>query len=128
MNAHEHHEELMQDVAEQLKNIFDTSEQAIYIYLDDFHKVCNKKFTDLLGYDSPAAWAAVTESFPETFVAPESQTTLIDAFGAAMQQKVGSTISVTWKKKDGDTIVTSVILVPMSFQNHLVAVHFVSKN
>src|SRR5687768_12598924 len=125
MDAHEHHEELIQGVAEQLKDVLNTSEQAIYLYLDDAHKVCNQKFAALLGYDSPAAWAAVTEPFPEVFVAEESQAALIDAFGEAMQRKIGSTVPVKWQKKDGETIKTTVMLVPLSFQNHLFALHFV---
>ena len=48
-----HHEELVNGVYSQLKQILDSSEQAIYLYLDDTHKVCNKKFATLLGYASP---------------------------------------------------------------------------
>lgn len=48
-----HHEELANGFYNQLKQIFDSSEQAIYLYLDDNHKVCNKKFASLLGYNSP---------------------------------------------------------------------------
>jgi hypothetical protein len=33
-----------------MKQVLDKSGQAIYLYLDDSHKVCNKKFADMLGY------------------------------------------------------------------------------
>jgi hypothetical protein len=33
---------------------------------------------------------------------------------------------VTWKKKNGGTVNTTVILVPMAYAGHLFAVHFVS--
>jgi hypothetical protein len=42
-----HHEELVTGFYNQLKEIFDSSEQAIYLYLDDTHKVCNKKFAQM---------------------------------------------------------------------------------
>jgi phenylpyruvate tautomerase PptA (4-oxalocrotonate tautomerase family) len=50
MQQEQHHEELIKGITEQMKPILDKSTQAIYIYLDDNHKVCYKKFADLLGY------------------------------------------------------------------------------
>jgi len=57
MTGEEHHVELVQGISEQLKTILDKSEQAIYVYLDDTHKTCNKKFASLLGYNSVKQWA-----------------------------------------------------------------------
>ena len=58
MDEQKHHEELIKGHPQRTKTDFgDESPQAIYIYLDDTHKVCNKKFADLLGYSSPAEWA-----------------------------------------------------------------------
>lgn len=126
MTDHEHHDELLLGLSDQLKEVLEGSNQAIYLYLDDTHKTCNLHFADLLGYTSPAEWAAVTEPFPQAFVAEESQSTLIDAFQTAIQQKSGSTISVTWMRKDKETVDTTVILVPISFEGHLFALHFVT--
>ena len=55
----QHHEELIKGISNQMGTILSSSEQAIYIYLDDIHKVCNKKFASLLGYSSPEEWAKV---------------------------------------------------------------------
>lgn len=127
MDNHEHHVELLEGLSDQLRDVLETSNQAIYLYLDDIHKACNQKFADLLGYTSPAEWAAVTKPSPQAFVAEGSQSTLIDAFQTAMQQKSGSTISITWMKKDKETVATTVMLVPISFQGHIFAVHFIDK-
>lgn len=126
MTTHEHHHELLEKLSGQLKEILDSSTQAIYVYLDDTHKVCNQKFADLLGYTSPAEWAQVTEPFPKVFVAEASQSTLIDAFQKAIEQKAGSTIPITWLKKDGKTVDTTVMLVPISFEGHVFALHFIT--
>ena len=40
-----------------MKPVLEKSEQAIYLYLHDNHKVRNKKFADLIGYKSPKEWA-----------------------------------------------------------------------
>ena len=126
MDDHQHHDNAIQGVSREYKEIFKNSDQGIYIYLDDNHKICNQKFATLLGYESPEEWANVNESFPDAFVAEKSQETLIDTYKKAIEQSVGSQISVTWKKKSGGTIATKVILVPVSHQGHLFALHFVS--
>ncbi len=109
----------------QMKSILDGSQQAIYIYLDDIHKVCNAKFATLLGYRSPEEWAQVEDAF-ETFVDRSSQETLSNAYHKAMEKLVPSNINVTWKKKSGETVATSVVLVPIAFNDTLFALHFIS--
>ena len=75
MDEHQHHDELVHGAVEQFRTIFDGSEQAIYLYLDDIHKACNDRFAKLLGYSSPDEWAAVDDSFLDRFVDPRSQRT-----------------------------------------------------
>lgn len=125
--AHEeqHHEELIKGISKQMKSILDGSQQAIYIYLDDIHKVCNEKFSSLMGYGSPEEWAQVEDSFV-AFVEQSSQETLVKAYRQAMEKFIPSTIKVNWKKKSGGSVSTSVVLVPIAFEDHLFALHFIS--
>lgn len=44
MDEHDHHDKLMQEVAEDYQDILENSERGVYIFLDDSNKVCNKKF------------------------------------------------------------------------------------
>lgn len=126
MDKHDHHDNLMQSVAKEYGDILENSNRGVYIYLDDTHKVCNKKFATLLGYESADEWAKIDTSFPDAFVADESQEALVSAFQDAMEHMVGSTNSIVWKKKDGTTVNSEVILVPIAHDNHLFALHFVS--
>ena len=119
------HEEIVNGLYEQMKKIFESSEQAMYLYLDDTHKACNSKFAALLGYKSPKEWAEVKGAL-EPFVAEKSQEPLSSTYWNAMNKMIASKISVTWKKKNGGTVDTNVILVPMAYAGHLFAVHFVS--
>ena len=121
------HENIIKEIYNQLKDIFNTSEQGMYIYLDDENKICNMKFADMLGYDSAEEWAAVKISFPEAFVAEESQETIINTFREAMEKGIGASIQVSWKKKSGDLVDSNVILVPISYQGHRIALHFISE-
>jgi PAS domain-containing protein len=124
-NKEQHHEELIEGISKQMKSILDSSQQAIYIYLDDIHKVCNEKFASLLGYRSPEEWANMEDSF-EAFVDPGSQETLVKAYRQAMEKLIPANIKVTWKKKSGGTVATSVVLVPIAYDDHLFALHFIS--
>ena len=119
------HEELIAGISKQMRGILDSSQQAVYIYLDDIHKVCNGKYASLLGYRSPEEWATV-ENPVEATVDQSSQETLVKAYNQTMEKFIPSNIKVTWKKKSGGTIVTSVVMVPIAFDDHFFALHFVS--
>ena len=122
----EHHEELVKGLYEQMKPVLDGSEQPIFIYLDDNHKACNSKLASMLGFKSPQEWAE-KQGFLEAYVEAKSRETLSSAYWNAMKKMAASTIQLTWMKKDGKTINSTMILVPMFFQGHLFSVHFVTK-
>jgi PAS domain-containing protein len=121
----QHHQELINGISKQMKGILESSQQAVYIYLDDIHKVCNEKFASLLGYRSPEEWASVKDPFP-AFVEQSSQKALVTAYQQAMEKLIPANIKVTWKKKSGGTVATSVVLVPIAFEDHLFALHYIS--
>ena len=127
MNEQEHHEELVKGIAAQLKPVLDKSGQAIYIYLDDTHKVCNKKFADLLGYKSAREWAD-TEA-PLSDVVEDDQPSVISAYEDATEKMVASCLDVRVKNiNTGKTIKTSMIIVPITYTGtHLFTVHFLSR-
>ncbi len=120
-----HHEELISGFYNQLKEIFNSSEQAIYLYLDDNHKVCNKKFAHMQGFDSPEEWAKVANPL-EVGVAKSSQDAMVSVYKDAMEKFVASKIDVKLKKKAGGTFDASVIMVPVAYQGHLFALHFIT--
>ncbi len=122
-----HHEELVNGLYSQLKQILDSSEQAIYLYLDDTHKACNKKFASLLGYSSPEEFTKI-ENIIETNVDKKSQQTVVLAYRDAMEKMVASKIEVKIKKNSGSIVDTSIIMVPVAYQGHMFALHFVSES
>ena len=126
MSDQKHHEELVEGFHSQLKEIFDSSKQAIYLYLDDNHKVCNKKFAEMLGFSSTEEWAKV-ENPLGVGVDKTSQATMVSAYRDAMEKLAGSKIDVKLKKKSGSTFNASVIMVPVAYQGHMFALHFISE-
>jgi hypothetical protein len=127
MSDHKHHTNLVDGVVDELREVLEESKQAVYVYLDDNHKACNELFAKMLGYNSPKDWASVHESFTDSFVDTKSKKALVSAYGAAMENLVGSVVSVNWKTKSGKIIKTNVILVPYPHDGHLFALHFISK-
>lgn len=119
------HAATIRAVTDELRPIFEGSPQGVYIYLDETHKACNGRFAEMLGYDSPADWNRPA-SFTEQYVDPQSQQTLVAAYQHAMEHQVASTIDVTWKHRDGGSIPTSVVLVPIAHGGALMALHFVT--
>jgi hypothetical protein len=126
--SHAHsHKEVISRVREELDEVFEESEQGVYVYLDDSSKVCNNKFAKMLGYKTPEEWAKVMDNFPEVFVAPKDRRLLVETFQKAMNSLVGSMVSITWKKKGGGEAPSKTILVPIVKDGHRMALHFVSE-
>ena len=126
MSSNTHHEGLVNGFYNQLKQIFDESPQAIYLYLDDNHKVCNKNFASLLGYTSPEEWAKIENPLEEN-VDKRSQDAVVSAYYAATDKMLGSQIDVKLKTTSGSVFDASVILVPVAYMNHIFALYFISK-
>ena len=123
--SEEHHEELVKGLYDQMKPVLEGSEQPIFIYLDDNHKACNNNLASMLGNKSPQEWAE-KQGFLEVYVAEKSRETLSSAYWNAVKKMAASTIQLTWMKKYGATIGSTLILVPMFSQGHLFSVHFVT--
>lgn len=120
-----HHEDLVNGLYNLLKQVLDTSEQPIFIYLDDNHKICNQRFANLLGYNSPQEWAKIP-GFLEVYVEESSRNTLMTAYWNATNKMVASTINLTWQKKDKTKISSTMILIPIAYEGHILSVHFVT--
>lgn len=120
-----HHEHLIKEMAEQYEPILSNSPQAIYIYLDDEHKICNQKFADMLGYESVGAW--VQNETPLDDVLESDHDKVIKAYMEASRELKASEFSVTLVKKDNKQIDVNVIMTPMSFKEEIFVIHFISE-
>ncbi|MBI4894703.1 MAG: hypothetical protein HY833_03135 [Candidatus Aenigmarchaeota archaeon] len=110
-----------------LRPLLESSDQPMYVYLDDDRRVCNKKFASLLGYKSAREWSSVKGSFPMVFVDGASRHTLVSAYRSSVGEKTGSSIRVTWNTKNNKKVKTNVIMVPVTYKKMTFALHFVSK-
>lgn len=125
MAHNEHHIHLIKELAEMLTPVFEKSPQAIYLYLDDEHKTCNQKFADMLGYSSVDEWVA--NPTPVSDVLEEDQEKVISAYGDASTSFKASTVSARFVKKDKTQSNAEIIMVPLSYQNEVFVLHFISE-
>ena len=127
MEHSQSHDSLMKEAEAHLKTLFENSQQSIYLFLDDSHKICNENFAHLLGYKSPDEWSKVKGSFTQKFVDESSQEKLVSAYQKGMEDLVGSKIEVEWKTASASKVKTEVILTPFFFNDHVFALHFITK-
>ncbi len=126
MTSEHHHEALLKDIAKEQKPILGKSGQAVYIYLDDTHKICNKKFAALLGYKSVREW--VDNEAPLADVIEKDQPRVIEAYVRASEKLEASSLPVTLKNvKTGKLIKARIFMSPLVFQGHVFVIHFIDE-
>jgi len=121
-----HHESLVEGIAKEQKELLEKSEQGIFIYFDDTHKVCNEKFAAMLGYSSAKEWAETDA--PLADVVEEDQDALVAAYENTMAKLVASSLAVSVKNvKTKRRIKMQLVLVPIAYAGHLFAIEFFNK-
>ncbi len=126
MERNIHHEKLVNGLSDQLNQILEKSDQAVYIYLDDEHKNCNKKFADLLGYNSIKEWVEIYA--PLADVVEGDQGKVITAYEYTMEKLIASSVDVSMRNvKTGKLVKTKMILVPIVFKGHLFSLQFINR-
>jgi len=117
------HVKLLEELRKEIKPVLDASSQAIYIYLDNEHKICNQKYASMLGYKTTRDWELTAD--PMLNVEDSSVNGLVAAYRNAVDRKVATTLEVSWKRTDGKAVPSRVILVPFAFKNELMAIHYI---
>jgi hypothetical protein len=124
--SNQHHEELIKGITEEMKPVLSKSDQAVFLYLDDEHKVCNKKYADLVGYKSAREWADAEA--PLSDVVEADQQGVIDAYMNASQKMVAGTLDVKLKNvKTGKVVKTRLVVAPVGHAGHVFTANFFTK-
>jgi PAS domain S-box-containing protein len=118
------HERIINELLEQFNPVFLHSPDGVYLYLDDNHKICNKRMAELFGL-TVEEWSKVP-SFLDGFVAPEDREMI-----ASNYQKHITTLTrpVTFRfhgvRKNGEKFLAETEMIPISWNGYAVAYHFV---
>jgi PAS domain-containing protein len=117
--------QLLSGLYNQMRKILDSSGQPVFIYLDDEQKVCNQRFADFLGYLSPQDWSK-TPGFLEVFVYDEaSKNAFMTAYWSAINNMNASSVEINWRRKDNKKLKSTMIILPMTYEGHILSVHFI---
>ena len=127
MSAHNQqdidHEQILREMLEQFKTVFDASPDGVYLYLDDVHKICNDKLAKMFGLTAKE-WAAAP-NFLGDFVAQQDQEKVATNYQrhiAALTRPVSLRFRAL--RKDGSTFNAETEMIPISWRGNPVAYHF----
>ena len=119
-------DEIMRELSEQFRPVFESSPDGVYLWLDEEHKVCNERLADLLGF-TLEEWRKA-QPFLESFVAEEDRA----LYSWNYHNRVAAlAFPVTFRfrglRKDGSTFAAETDMIPISHRGYAVAYHFVRR-
>lgn len=118
------HEQVLSGLLEQFMPVFAHSPDGVYLYLDDAHKVCNKRLADMFGM-TIEEWRKVP-NFLEGFVAPGDRELVATNF---RDHVTALSCPVTFRfhavRRNGEAFLVETEMIPVSWNGNPVAYHFV---
>jgi PAS domain S-box-containing protein len=118
------HEDVIAGLQANFQPVLDHSPQGVYLWLDERHKICNERMAQMFGY-TVAEWRAIP-TFLEHFVAPEDRNRFSENFHQSVFEL---TAPITFRfravRKDGSTFLAETDMIPITYQSHQIAYHFV---
>ena len=119
------HEVATRELAEHLRPIFESSPDGVYVWLDEEHWICNQRFAELLGYDSPGELND-TPHLLQRWIHEEDQGQFSWAYWNRVQTRsFPTTLRFRGKRKDGSEVPFETEMIPLTFGGHTFAYHFV---
>ncbi len=119
-------EEVIKELAEQFRPVFEQSPDGVYLWLDEAHKVCNERLADLHGL-TVEEWRKA-EPFLDSFVAEEDRAVYSwNYHNRVAALAFPATFRFRGLKKDGTTFLAETDMVPVSHRGYAVAYHFVRR-
>ena len=118
------HEDVIPQLAEHLRPIFESSPDGVYVWLDETHWTCNARFAELFGYR--ANELENRPQFLQEFVHQDDQ----EAFSWNYWNRVNAlAFPVTFRfrglHRNGSVVQAETDMIPLTFGGHTIAYHFV---
>lgn len=125
MNAIDH-DDVIPQLAEHLRPLFEPSPDGIYVWLDETHWACNEKFAGMLGHS-----VAELENSPWTLQRMVHEDDR-EQFSWNCGNRVHTRASPVMLRfrglhRDGSTIPMETEMIPLTFGGHTIAYHFVRR-
>ncbi len=119
-------EDVIRELAEQFRPIMEKSQDGVYLWLDETHKVCNERLGNLFGF-TVEEWREA-QPFLDSFVTEEDRA----LYSWNYHNRVARlAFPVTFRfrglRKDGSTFAAETDMIPISYRGYAVAYHFVRR-
>jgi PAS domain S-box-containing protein len=119
------HEVATKELAEHLRPLFESSSDGVDVWLDEEHWICNQRFAELLGYDSPDDLND-TPHLLQRWVHEEDQGQFSWSYWNRVQTlSFPTTLRFRGIRKDGSEVPVETDMIPLTFGGHTFAYHFV---
>jgi PAS domain S-box-containing protein len=118
------HDQVVPQLADHLRPIFESSPDGVYVWLDETHWTCNERFAGLLGYRADEL--ENRPHFLQLFVHEDDQ----QMFASNYENRVDAlAFPVTFRfralHRDGTVLQAETDMIPLTFGGHTIAYHFV---
>ena len=118
------HKGIIKELSEQFAPVLKHSTDGVYLWLDEENMICNDKLAKMFDYSVKELCSE--HPFLETFVAEKDR----ELFSMNYHKSVAPLARpVTFRfrgiRKDGSTFQAETDMIPISWQGHAIAYHFV---
>jgi PAS domain S-box-containing protein len=119
------HEVATKELAEHLQPLFDASPDGVYVWLDEEHWICNRRFADLLGFDSPDELNDTSHFLQRMVHEDDQQQFSWNYWNRVQALAFPTTFRFRGTRKDGSTFQAETDMIPFTYGGHTFAYHFV---
>ncbi|HSL27557.1 MAG TPA: PAS domain S-box protein [Anaerolineales bacterium] len=123
-HTHEEHEQILRELEEQFRPLFEQSPVGVYLYVTDVYKICNERMAQMHGMTVEEWRNAPT--FLNDFIAEEDRQMYARNY---RHHVAGLRHPITFRfhglRKDGSTFAAETDMIPLCWNGHAVAYHFV---
>jgi PAS domain S-box-containing protein len=119
------HDVATKELAEHLRPLFDSSPDGMYVWLDEEHWICNQRFADLLGYDSPDELNDTPHLLQRWVYEDDQQQFSWSYWNRVQTLSFPTTFRFRGKRKDGSEVQFETDMIPLTYGGHTFAYHFV---
>jgi len=120
------HEDVIPQLAEHLRPIFDSSPDGVYVWLDETHWTCNENLASMFGYtveeleNSPNLLQRLVHDDDQGVVS-------FNYWNRVQELAFPVTFRFRGRRKDGTVFQAETDMIPVTYGGHTVAYHFMRR-
>jgi len=123
MPSEHEHVQILRELKEQFKPLFQNSQEGVYLYIDEVHKICSEKFARMFGL-TVKEWEEM-EGFVNKHAVEKDQELIINNYHSHIHQSLTPAhFQATVIRKDGSKFKVEIDMIPIPWRGEVLALHF----